>query len=255
MDHIDTEKLKNGNLFIIGNPYGNRNKSLTEQNLIEIVNAVKNGITQKNTLYNINTLTFMQLTIPKNVRSFKTFIEDLLKNQYLKCLDFYGDASNGTILTNKQIEILSNEIGKNQTIETLKIGSQDAKESSQKLAKMIAQNQTLRDLSCNNITDDLYDHSILRAALTKNNQLRTLTLDCTVCPSTYFRFPIDSNEIINDKLNICFEGQKKLFSGSLVKPIPKSSGLFSFPPHKKDDEDTENNITDDKFTIKKSKLE
>ena len=204
--------LHNGCLHIVGK--ARRMPTLTEENLNEILDAIKNGVKDhKGNLCQVHALQLTQVKLPRNAKVFRAFITQLLEIPQFRKLDLGLGSSYGYILTAEQVKALVQLMQENTTMTHLGIRVPDTRESSSKLASLLSSGHGLTEFSCD-ITDDVYDYQLLSAALRTEGSLDTLKLPFTVHP--VFRLPVSNSEIRNGNLSITFEGGKSLNTRSIT---------------------------------------
>lgn len=197
-------ELENGELLIIGNPDRKTRETITQENMNEILEAVRTGFVGRDGVRRqISRLSFTQVRIVDTPDAFRAFIRGLFSIQHFSHLDLTHGSLLSCCLTDRQRDILCEELytAQHLTFLRVRVGSDNAA-SSQALATMIRQNRSLTSLHIENLTDDLCDYAVFDAAAYHNESLRELQMPMTwnlfdpKTISTYqIRFPIRNTSL------------------------------------------------------------
>lgn len=197
------EELVSGELLIISNPHRKTRETITQENMNEILEAVRNGLVGRDGVrHQISRLSFAQVRIVDTPDAFRAFIRGLFSIQHFSHLDLTHGCLLSCCLTDRQRDILCEELYTAQYLRFLRVrvGSDNAA-SSQALATMIRRNRSLRSLAIENLTDDLCDYAVFDAAAYHNESLRELQMPMTwnlFDPNTIsyqIRFPIRNTSL------------------------------------------------------------
>ncbi len=170
---------------------------LATRNLSQILAAIRDGFADDQGVphYPITKLTLAQVSFPRNMRGFSTFLDELFEIPHFVALELqsFGYGKIVPLLTTEQLTVLTEKMGSAKFLERFVLNTcttsdgfamddEVRAEINRKIQNLIRKNNTLKYFEAIN-SDELDDYILTQALLAADNTLSEAVLGNTKCPS------------------------------------------------------------------------